>query len=505
MQLTLGFIVRHCVLLQNCSMECSGKQGNHGNSYHQVLLGDELTIGEPGTLYVTDALPNEGQLACKCGYIVLGSGPDCDVKAKAEVLYVSGDLSLVNVFNEVAKLFSQYSSWEIELGRIASAPNALQGVCDFFFEKLGNPSYYVDSNFKVLAMRGNDDAYEMGYVWKHLVDEGYMPWAVIEQLIERGELPQIESSPAAMLVDVSSLNTPFVNLVIRRNGARQGNFFVVGMFRRLDEDDALVVGELGRYIADALMGDEGFLRTRGLGYEHFMSDVINGELKDPLIVFHRAELLGLNPEGDFAACVFDATERNELLRAELLRNLEGNVNCKPFVMGDVVVAVTQIGMGHSYDWCKRKMRSTAKRLKCKAALSELFTGFANLPSRYWQAITALECGDGEGLTLFPEVYFEALGHNMRRDLHMPGAFICHEALLLLDHDAKHGTEYARTLLGYVVSGRNSVRAAEAMHMHRSTLTYRLEKIEALCGIDLNDDRWMLACALSIALSESISA
>lgn len=166
MRLTLGFIVRHCTLLQNCSAEYCGEQTHRENRFHRVLLGDESTTGEPGTLYVTDVLPNEGQLACECGYIVLGDGPDCDAKAKAEVLYVSGDLSLVNVFNEVAKLFSQYSGWEIELGRIVSAPNALQGVCDFFFEKLGNPSYYVDSNFKVLALRGSDDAYEMGYVWK---------------------------------------------------------------------------------------------------------------------------------------------------------------------------------------------------------------------------------------------------------------------------------------------------------------------------------------------------
>lgn len=43
-----------------------------------------------------------------------------------------------------------------------------------------------------------------------------------------------------------------------------------------------------------------------------------------------------------------------------------------------------------------------------------------------------------------------------------------------------------TLETYLDNGANGVRTAELLHIYRSTLNYRLERIEEICGVDLSD-------------------
>ena len=42
-----------------------------------------------------------------------------------------------------------------------------------------------------------------------------------------------------------------------------------------------------------------------------------------------------------------------------------------------------------------------------------------------------------------------------------------------------------TLETYLDAGGNSVQTAEALHIHRSTLNYRLARIKDICGVDLS--------------------
>lgn len=57
---------------------------------------------------------------------------------------------------------------------------------------------------------------------------------------------------------------------------------------------------------------------------------------------------------------------------------------------------------------------------------------------------------------------------------------------LLDYDSAKESELALTLSKYLESGGNYDDSAEALHIHRSTLRYRLARISELTGYDLRD-------------------
>jgi carbohydrate diacid regulator len=57
-----------------------------------------------------------------------------------------------------------------------------------------------------------------------------------------------------------------------------------------------------------------------------------------------------------------------------------------------------------------------------------------------------------------------------------------------------------TLLAWAEHGFHLVRTAEALHVHRNTLVYRLQKIESILGHGLRDHRHAIAVYLACLAS-----
>ena len=58
--------------------------------------------------------------------------------------------------------------------------------------------------------------------------------------------------------------------------------------------------------------------------------------------------------------------------------------------------------------------------------------------------------------------------------------------LLAAHDARHGTELAKTLRAFLVGNANLAAASAELSVHRHTVRARLDKVEKLCGVDLSN-------------------
>lgn len=71
------------------------------------------------------------------------------------------------------------------------------------------------------------------------------------------------------------------------------------------------------------------------------------------------------------------------------------------------------------------------------------------------------------------------------------------ALQPLLQDARHGDTLIETLEAYFASNGNGARAAEALHLHRNSLLYRLNQAKELLGQDLDDPELRLTLQLAI--------
>ena len=78
-------------------------------------------------------------------------------------------------------------------------------------------------------------------------------------------------------------------------------------------------------------------------------------------------------------------------------------------------------------------------------------------------------------------------------------YIAPQLYKLKQIDAERGTEYFQTLRMYLLKERSIPRTAEALIVHRTTLTYRLEKLRELIPMDLDDPQLRLYLLLSCYL------
>jgi DNA-binding PucR family transcriptional regulator len=70
---------------------------------------------------------------------------------------------------------------------------------------------------------------------------------------------------------------------------------------------------------------------------------------------------------------------------------------------------------------------------------------------------------------------------------------------LTAHEARHRSGLARTLAAYLRENGSLQRAARELHVHPNTVTYRLNRVEGITGLDLDryQDRLMAQVALEI--------
>jgi hypothetical protein len=81
---------------------------------------------------------------------------------------------------------------------------------------------------------------------------------------------------------------------------------------------------------------------------------------------------------------------------------------------------------------------------------------------------------------------------------------------LLVQDRRRGSQLVSTLAAYLDHGGAQAQAAEALGVHRNTLSYRIDRIEQLTGRDLNDPRTRylfqiaLDCRALLSASEGVA-
>jgi DNA-binding PucR family transcriptional regulator len=67
--------------------------------------------------------------------------------------------------------------------------------------------------------------------------------------------------------------------------------------------------------------------------------------------------------------------------------------------------------------------------------------------------------------------------------------------MLMEYDKKQGTSLAQTVFSYMKNSYNVTHTAQELYIHRTTLLFRLERIEALTGLKWDD--WSTRVHLAI--------
>lgn len=127
---------------------------------------------------------------------------------------------------------------------------------------------------------------------------------------------------------------------------------------------------------------------------------------------------------------------------------------------------------------------------CKAGISQQFTDISQLYQYYLEAEGALKIGLDSNSTwwyysfetlILPYICHQASKEINTRQLYHPAV------RTLLQYDEKEGTELVKSAYFYMKYRYNVTQTAQMLFIHRTTMLFRLQRIEILTGVDW--DSW----------------
>ncbi|MFF0269188.1 CdaR family transcriptional regulator [Kribbella sp. NPDC004536] len=303
---------------------------------------------------------------------------------------------------------------------------------------------------------------------------------------------------------------PGMTLPIVIDGEAVGTVGITGSPRQVRRFGLVVRRQTEILLQESVELRSRLLRERAL--EELVRDIgsFDADVVDPAFLVARAKELGFDLTVPRTVLIVEVDEPLEqadvvAVRPELLRTLR-----QRFGPADLVAAVTggrfavlptlkragRRGLGEMGVAAVAEQHGFAARV----GVGGVARGIVGLGEAYGDALDALrlgkECVRGGATYLIDELrsyqVLAAVGPRARGRL----------VNLVAGELAQHSDwdELRETLIAWCESGFNLVRTADAMHIHRNTLIYRLEKVERLTGRPWRDHRATLTLYLACLAS-----
>lgn len=462
-------------------------QAPHKSFFSEILLlTPEILHFKKEFLYIGEQYPNNSAVfEPGCGLCIQNDPKNlpCDV------LFVKNSISFAELFNKISSIFIRFRALFNKLEELIYHKKGLQNIIEIISDICEHPAYLVDTNFKVAAIIGPQSMYEVSVAWKRLIDTGYLSYDIIVNLIESNELYSMESGKCAELIISKYFYNPFINYNMRHNGILQGHLFIVGTLRKITPGDIELVNYIGPLVLRAILSDPNFQTTRGRLYENFVIDMLEGKNLRLEYINNQMKVLCFNSDSFYNIAVIKPFSPDELKLEQIAEQLERYHDCKPVKYNGNIIGIFQFKTSQKQDEFINKLKKLSINLNCVIGVSDIMQGFLSIHLQYTQALTAISLGesfnDPEKLYVYnnfsiyhPFLYFENI-NNIK-------AMCLNEITQLNNYDKEHYTELVLTLDTYLKNERHALLTATALHIHRNTLSYRINKINDICRLNLDD-------------------
>lgn len=340
----------------------------------------------------------------------------------------------------------------------------------------------------------------------YLVEHRCYPSEAISQAQERGLTALWERQDWTQVGEPDDAMVPFptLNRVIRQHGRYAAHLLLVSPTR---PTIALVfLFELLAARVDQCLARHWRLENPlEQQYAYFLKDVLLGNIADEAQLAERAHANRLPLEGLFEVCLVDNTWRAGSPDYFAKMVLESDPDCKVATNGPqaaVLICAAESASAH-LEAMEGKVLDLVRRLGLEVGVSERFEKLSQAALAVEEAHIALTYGRRRSqryVAFSPDDPRAAYVFGFRRyfayyatdpyastERFMAKLLASpHPLARLREADREHGTDDAEILRTYLHSeGRINV-VCETMHMHRNTVAYRLDKIRAIVGSNLDD-------------------
>lgn len=249
-------------------------------------------------------------------------------------------------------------------------------------------------------------------------------------------------------------------------------------------------------------------------YDNFVRDLLSGAPRSTGSISEQAQILGIPLHATFMLACIKLPGADPLGIEEAAWHVAGQMHESLVTIYKqmlVVIRIQKTGDETAMtDDMHALYHSLPSGLSVHVGTSNPFTHLEDVGFAYRQAQYALAHLDGSPTTLFDatldvdgpngnmpaerccsfsDILAEFLLHSSNQDGHFVDYCVGQHVLShIVADDQQAGTANAQTLLSYLANNCKATPTAAQLHMHRNSIVYHIERIEARYGLDLDDAR-----------------
>lgn len=413
------------------------------------------------------------------------------------------------ILDQLLEAFSQFQSWEDSINLLLYRNASLQELCELGSQMLENPVCIHDDWFVMMAMTA-DFSQIMEPEYLTTSAKGFIPRAVVEDFQADSDYLETYAHHDAQIWSVPEKGHYSLYVNLWDGPMYKGRLLVARKNRDFKAQDFL--------LAEVLTQRAVFLlRRKQLGEEsiHQNMDTIvfallQGRQQEPADLAHLLNMLHWQKDDQFLCLRIksqqggSSTVAEHMLHSDLFRCFPSSYILLGGQEQSVVLNLTRTPTPISQ--VRHQLAPLCRDYCLYAGISSPVTGIQELHAAYYQAGAALDQAfrlRSEKWTLsFSECTMEHILNTLPPPL-TPSHLIAPELAGLMAYDKENGTPYFDTLREYLLNERDIPRTSQALIIHRTTLLYRLKKIQSLIHVNLEDPWQRLYLMLSLWILEKV--
>lgn len=433
-----------------------------------------------------------------------------EVPANISLIIMENTAAVSSMYNKILHVFDFFHRWETEL-KLAVAKRDLQKIARLGMDALQNPLFVHDTNYNYV-------------LWTKRLEGQTVPTVnfrtgVVTTPID--QLPALTSSPAYKETigkhgahiyfnyEIDQYRVLYVNLW-GKNKEYIGRLCVDEMAMSIVPSHYQIAEYYASQIEELLVNQENVIPTVHERFKEFLRLVLHQNIFESSE--HARQLSDVLWEKEdtyqiFCFC-FEPDYHQLPSRENICYELETIISesCA-FIDQEYVWLLVNTKRGHhtEQELCAA-ITDRFKKIGIHTGISNAFSTFWDLSYAAAQAEYAVRINasaDYEQLTMFPFAKSAALivltyGKNC-----LPLPFILSPAIeRLKSYDRENQADFLHTLRVFLECERNITEAADRLFIHRTTMAYRISRIEKIADIDLNDYHERLYLQISFHLLDA---
>lgn len=460
----------------------------HINETGDVSYRSSRTYVSEGNLYVAQ----EGEDA-----YVYGRYPDSYILLK--------NTSMERAQNQVLDIFDRYAEWMEKIERYLEEDD-YQNFIDTCYEIFRDPIFIMNYSGKLIALTKRIDGKALNNPeWEHLSTYGYSSvrnYNKFKDAIHKQDA-KLNSTPVYFKNPPTADRTNFMVSIVCHNRSVYGRITVMEYFRKLTDGDARLLKHISD-LAGRHMYYQGEAIDRWEGdnivFDLLVRKKVSGDKLKQLMDFYSWQ-----SGNRFRVCVLDCKKHSETGGMGLVRDYFGNFfQGNPLaVYEDKVVVILNEDVVTANELLRRLNNPYVNELGVRVGLSLEFYGLHRTYEYYLQAVYAAARLEKDG-GIFYLFYNCALEYILASDSREKKLAALHPDVA--DQIRKEGTprnENLNTLYKYLMNERSPSRTSKAMHIHRNTLLYRINKLAEEMRYSLEDDYTREYIVISVMIANML--